>query len=372
MSVINRMLRDLDARRASTGGAGDAPNPAVRATPASPPRRQLWLLLLGGGVAISAAAFGDWPTALSKTARPPTPVAMVEGAEAVSAPLPQTPPATSPTAQSAAPTPTAVSSAESSTKLAMVPPTLPPTARADEPRAQAPLARVATARSQPAAIALPALTGAPHSDGLGAPAEAGSVDKRLLTPPAAQRALDLYRQALELATSGHGRAALEKLHDALKLDPGLLSARLHAVTLSLELGQPVQAEAIALQGLAVAPHEPQLTYLLARVLADRGDAAGAIAHLDRATRLSGEAFGLRAGLLAQRGEFERALHDYEQAVRAQPGNSLWWLGLGVTLEAAGHAPQARLAYARAQSVGIERHELNLFVDQKLVALEGLR
>ena len=234
--------------------------------------------------------------------------------------------------------------------------------------------KVATAspRSERPRVPPPAPDATPIGRDTEVSAEPGQVDKQMLPMPANQRAQTLLRQALELVATGHGRGALEKFLDALKLEPGLLSARRHAVTLQLELGQAAQAEALALQGLVLAPNEAQLNYLLARILAERGDAAGAIARLDNSHPLGGEAFGLRAGLHAQRGDFPRALSDYEHAVRLQPANSLWWLGLGVALESAGHAPQARQAYARAQSIGIERHDLNLFVDQKLATLEGMK
>ena len=92
MSVINQMLRDLDARRApqgasnvgAGGGAGaDVPVPARPARRHANPRsRCLPVIVLVGTLAIGAAAYGDWPglvsgranaAAATATARAPVP-----------------------------------------------------------------------------------------------------------------------------------------------------------------------------------------------------------------------------------------------------------------------------------------------------------
>ena len=60
MSVINQMLRDLDARRAPQGtSVTGAPSPVQ--THRSPRSFRLPLIVLVGGVAIGAMAVGDWP-----------------------------------------------------------------------------------------------------------------------------------------------------------------------------------------------------------------------------------------------------------------------------------------------------------------------
>lgn len=197
----------------------------------------------------------------------------------------------------------------------------------------------------------------------------GRVDKQMSLPSATQRAQALYRHGLELAASGQGRQGVQRLQEALQIDPKLHAARLQAVALLFEQGRGPEAEALAREGLLLVPDDAALGYLLARGMAGQGDTAGALALLERSPRLSADAFGLRAGLYSQQGDFKRALPDYEQAVRLQPANSLWWLGLGVALEADGQRKQARQVYARAQGIGVDSHELNVFLDQKLRALQ---
>lgn len=413
MSVINRMLQDLEARRA---GSAQAP-PAVRATPARNDRKRLLFWMAGGVAAAATLAFGDWPQLLSsQAARAPQAVAIVEAgvpagpqtrgnaekpgalvAAAASAtaapPAADTATATAAVAVAAAPVaapaapapPAAVSRQRTPTQVAplgaetsvRLPKTvteplmlasasygLEPTLRSSAAALLAPAQKGVAAPADPASVLGPALAPAPVRNE--AP---GRVDKQMSAQSPAQRAQLLYQQGMEMMSTGHGRMALERLQQALVIQPTLMAARVQAVTLLGEHGQHAEAEALARDGLALAPGEAQLSYLLARSLAGQGDAPGALAVLDRSASPGPDAFGLRAGLLSQQGDFRRASADYEKAVRLQPGNSLWWLGLGVALEAQGQPQQARRVYARAQSLGMDSHDLNVFLDQKLAALK---
>ena len=357
MSVINKMLRDLEARRAPAVAAPDA----VHATaPQRKSGRLLGLTVLGGAAA-AAMAFGDWPALLAAKASPvPVPLVVVQFDEPAVA------------VERAAPAASAASAAEPvHTRAPLPPPAAPPPVAAQAavtPRTTTPpTAPTPTPEPRPATIT--PVAAPPSSLPAALPPTAATVEKRMAALAPAQRAQALYRQGLELAGTGHGRQAVERLKDALKLDPALAAARMHAASLLLEQGRGAEAEGLARDGMALSADEPALATLLARVLADRGDATGALALLTRQDRLGADGFGLRAGLLAQQGDFQRALPDYEQAVRLQPGNSLWWLGLGVALEADGRSQQARQVYGRAQAIGMERADLNTFIDQKLQQLD---
>ncbi len=390
MSVINKMLRDLEARRATPAAASGG----VQATaPQRKNSRVLGMLLLGAA-AVGATAFGDWPMLLGVKAHAlPTPVqleqaddpsAAADGATlaASEAPTGALPGAPAASAAAATPSPSNSAATVAANKAPAAPApdaAAPAPAAAQTPKAAAAFspsavpstATLATGNVRPVSLA-PASAPAPAStlaQSTAAPSTAPSVEKRLAALNPTQRAQALYRQGLELAGTGHGRQAVERLQEATKLDPTLVAARIHTVSMLLEQSRGAEAETLAREGLALAADEPQLATLLARVLADRGDSAGALALLDRSERLGADGFGLRAGLLSQQGHFNRALQDYEQAVRLQPGNSLWWLGLGVALEAEGRGQQARQVYGRAQAIGMERSDLNNFIDQKLQQLD---
>lgn len=343
MSVINRMLQDLQARQ-----SGLAVSPAlVMATPPASPAgsRRLGGLLLGGGALIAVAAYGPWPVAGDASAsHGPAPVAMGQAAPTVMQ-------------ASAAAVPVATKAlARQATHPALL-------AKA------APLHATPQTRPVPHALATsaPASASAPSAapTTTAAPAASGSVDKRMQAETPRQRAQSLYKQAADLASTGHVRQAADLALESLKADPTYSDVRQFAVSLLYEQQRLAEAESLARDGLALSKQQAQLAYLLARMMTDRGSSKEALELLDQQTTLSAEGHGLRAGILSQMGHFKRASQDYQSAVMQQPDNSLWWLGLGVALEALGQSQEARRVYAKAQSLGLDRPDLSAFVDQKL-------
>lgn len=347
MSVINRMLQDLQARQSGLAGS-----PAlVMATPpsASAGSRRLGGLLLGGGALIAAAAYGPWPVAGDASAsHGPAPVAMgpVAPAVAMQASAVAVPEASKPPARQA-------------THPVLLAKAAPLPAR-PQTTMPAPVPSHATApvqASAPDSAATPIMAAAPTAS--------GSVDKRMQAETPRQRAQSLYKQAADLAATGHVRQAADLALDALKADPTYSDVRQFAVSLLYEQQRLAEAEALARDGLALSRQQAQLAYLLARMMTDRGSSQEALDLLDQQATLSADGHGLRAGILSQMGNFKRASQDYQSAVMQQPDNSLWWLGLGVALEALGQSTEAKRVYAKAQSLGLERSDLSAFVDQKL-------
>jgi Flp pilus assembly protein TadD len=108
---------------------------------------------------------------------------------------------------------------------------------------------------------------------------------------------------------------------------------------------------------------------LARLQAQQGQTAAALATIDSHRLADATAQGLRGGLLAQTGDYPRALAAYESAARQEPANPLWWFGLGVALESEGDPARARQAYTRAQASGLAPEELAHYAEQRLRALD---
>ncbi len=175
--------------------------------------------------------------------------------------------------------------------------------------------------------------------------------------------------ATDLARTGQRQAALQRAQEALAIDPGHVPARQLAAVLHHEAGQPVLALNLLREGVALEGSPPTLALLLARFLAHQNLGPEALVVLDRHGLNSAEAEGLRAGLLAQQGAYGGALVAYENALRQQPGQATWWVGMAVALESEGHSARARQAYAYARQLGLAQTDLASYVDQRLRALE---
>ena len=72
-----------------------------------------------------------------------------------------------------------------------------------------------------------------------------------------------------------------------------------------------------------------------------------------------------AALLVRLRQYPDAAGQYEQALRLEPGQGTWWMGLGLSMEAQGKGEEARLAYRRALEVGNLPDKLAEFVRAKL-------
>ena len=342
MSVINNMLRDLQDRKAPLGQVRGL---VVTARPNTPVWAYLLGLLAGGGLLAAATVWSPTPETLH-----PVAINMAPKATTQSTPAPVTkvaaPKGVTNTALDKPPT----------TKVAVAKEAAPPV-----------VSQVASQEAAVTAASAPLQASANAILEAAAPA-AGIVEKQLRVGTPQQQAQTLYRRATELASTGHGRQAVDVALDAVKQDPSHHEARQFAVSLMYEQQRLDEAELLAVDGLNRTPQQAPLAYLLARIMTERGRSLSAMAVLDRQTSLTADGHGLRASILSQSGDFKRASQDYQVAIQQQPDNSLWWFGLAVAMEALGQPQDARKVYAKAQSLGLDRPDLSAFVDQKLRTL----
>jgi len=363
MSVINRVLRDLDQRAAraplalqeiaapaapapAPGTASWIATPAVAARPTldAPSRWRLLVIVLPGAALIAAVAMADLSRLLPQ-APPPMPAVM--GAA---------PPA------SVAPAATAPAAADTAAPMVAALAVPAPAATPAPPRRTAAAARTApapTSAAAPAAL-LAAIAPAPLPS---------HIDKRSRPLSAEQQAAVIFREASDLARAGQRQAALQRALQAVTIEPRHAAARQLAAVLQHESGASDSALALLRAGAELEGAPPALALLLARLLSAQGQPDEALAVLDHHHLHSGQAEGLRAGLLAQRGQYGPALVAYESAVRQQPGNPMWWFGLAVALESEGQGARASAAYAQARQLGLPSEDLASYAQQRLLALD---
>src|SRR5512135_2804432 len=103
-----------------------------------------------------------------------------------------------------------------------------------------------------------------------------------------------------------------------------------------DAGQNQEAEAILRAGRELNPDHAWFALSLARLQAARGDAEGAVATLQSGMGgrgVNAEYRATMAALLVRLRQYPDAARQYEQALRQQPGQGTWWLGLGLAMEA---------------------------------------
>jgi MSHA biogenesis protein MshN len=206
----------------------------------------------------------------------------------------------------------------------------------------------------------------------GAPADAGAGHTRLekhdrpSTPR--ERAERAHAQAATWLGRGEVGEAERSLREALREDAAYTAARQALVRLLAEQGRGEEARLTMLEGLSAAPQDVALAIAAARLLAQAGDAEGALRALDGAAqpgRTVAEFRGLHAAILQKLGKHAEAAEEYQAALRLAPDSAVWWMGLGLALEAQERPAEAREAFQRAGAGGTLPPDLAAFVNQKL-------
>ncbi|MCS0632040.1 tetratricopeptide repeat protein [Telluria mixta] len=412
MSLINKMLQDLDAR--GTPKDGELPGqvkPVER--PSYRPNRRLIVAAVGGAVAAVALGWLGW-SQLQRAPRPapaaPAPVAAVQVAPVVTGPVQAAPVVTGPVqAPVAAPVeaPPAVQSTAGETEGAPAPkhmtraerraerkrlaeekaaarkaekaaktatvhakdvaPMEPDSAEAREARramAQALAARGKSAKKTSAAM-VAAARAAAHDDA--APKGKRSPQGRQET--GAQRAEGEYRRALASLQEGRMIETVASLEQALKYEPTHEAARQTLVGLLIEANRNDEAMRQLQMGLTLDPRQPAMAMLLARLQIERG--GNGIDTLMRTLPYAGndaDYHAFLAAALARQQRHREAAEQYHQAVRAVPSNSVWWMGLGISLQAEKRNGEALEAFQRARAGGGLSQELQGFVERRIQQL----
>ena len=394
VSLINKMLKDLEARE-NAPGPKPAPKPVyedlrpvgLRRASKARPRPALMIILLaaaaGGGAYFwfegGPEGLADRLASLlqpAPIAEPPQPARTVAAAGAPSpappsgaAQQPVAPEATNPESKKAA---IAVTKPETQP----VPPATGLVAVTPVPvqKSGAPAGSAKPPAGEQAAVLAPA-----PKPRVRAAAETGNeaggptVLEKTMKPLAPQEeAENDYRQAGAKLHQGRAADAEPLLAKALRADPGHVKARELAAGLALRGGRWREAQQLLTQGLSASPKHYPFAQMLARIHVEQGADAQALATME-AARAAGEQdadfLSFLATLYQRAGKPAEAVQTYTAAVKLRPQDGRTWLGLGISLEAQKEATAAAEAYQRALASGGLDNRLQQYAQQRLAILK---
>ena len=193
---------------------------------------------------------------------------------------------------------------------------------------------------------------------------------RVRTP--AERAEAEYRRAVTLLNQGRASEAEEGLSAALAQDPAHEAARQALVALLFEQRNLDAARRMLQEGLAINPAHPIFALGLARILVERREYPAALAALDGAAGAAAgnaEFHALRGTVLQRLARHREAVEAFQGALRIQDANPQAWIGLGISLEALAQRPEAADAFRRSLAAGPVSAELKSFAEQRVRALQ---
>jgi MSHA biogenesis protein MshN len=412
MSIINRMLQDLDRRQGLSDPDATTAIPQVRSVGAPRGDRE-WFWRIVAVLLVAAVGWVAWiawqlqprpslatdlaiksqtsrtaPSAQASAAQTPPPV------QAAAAP-PEPKPAEAKPIETKPVEPKLIESKPVEPKPAEAKPTepkpappmvaeavKPPAAAVEAPKPEEkPRPKTAAPKPQPApgvaAAPAPKLSSldVPPARILQAPAQPqgpAKVEKRDRTRSAPERAESEFRRGVGLLNQGRTGEAEEAFAAALAASPAHEPARQALVAMALEHQRVDEARRLLQEGVALNAGNVRFASVLARIHIERKDYAGALEVLNgvKAPVQSDSEFQAMRGTALQRlGRHAEAVEAFQAALRGGGQNGALWIGLGVSLEALGRRPEAAEAFQRAAATGTLSTEARNYAEQRARQLQ---
>ena len=405
MSIINKMLQDLDRRQGMPEPGAATIAPQVRSVPAARGDRE-WFWRIIAVLMIAAVGWVGWiawqlqprePVVTeqafkaaqnakrtpSTTAQAPSTTAQAPSTTA-QAPGPVAPVPVAPVPVDEKPAPAAV--AEAAKPAAPVVDVLKLSKGIEAPIPAQPAKHAAKAQPKPGAVPTPAapVVAATAAAPVKSPARLSldvpparilegpaptpaKVEKRDRTRSPEERAEQEFRRGVGLLNQGRTSEAEEVFAATLAAQPTHEAARQALVAMNLEQQHFDIARRLLQEGVAIHPGNARFASVLARILIERKDYAGALEVVIAAkapAQNDAELQSMRGTALQRLGRHAEAAEAFQVSLRSEPQNGSVWMGLGVSLEAQAKRPEAAEAFRRAAGSGTLGAEARSYAEQR--------
>lgn len=198
------------------------------------------------------------------------------------------------------------------------------------------------------------------------------IRKRLRPQSNKQLAELQYQRGYSLLQRGDRKGAEDAWREALRIDAKHAASRESLAILYLSQSRRIEAAEQLQQGVANNSGNGKLALLYARMQLDAEDMNGAVKTLEGAMRAQAQGadfYAFTAAAYQRQSDFEKSIAAYQAALKQQPGQSVWWMGLGISLEGAGKADEALAAYKEAKKNNRLAPKLRQYVEGRIQMLE---
>jgi MSHA biogenesis protein MshN len=182
-----------------------------------------------------------------------------------------------------------------------------------------------------------------------------------------------YRLAATSLQQNRVSEAENHLRAALAAQPVHVKARELLAGLALQGGRWRETQSLLEQGIAQHPQHYPFAQLLARSYIDHGQDLKALDLLEKSREAAGtdaEYFAFLATLYQRTGRHGEAAKSFNEAVKLRPQEGRWWLGLAISLEATEQWKASSEAYQRAAASGSLDKQLLQYSQQRLAAVKN--
>lgn len=190
-----------------------------------------------------------------------------------------------------------------------------------------------------------------------------------LTPK--QLAQKRFTLASEAERDGKLKDAISYYEQTLGFDPSMHEARKQLAALHYGQGQLAKASEVLLQGMLLFPQQLDFALLLARVQQASGQADLALvtlANIPDTHPLARQKWMAQSDLAQKLGQFSLSEQAYRQLLQQEPQQAKWWMGLAYALDSQQQFPQARQAYRTALGHRGLSAQASAFIEQRLTQL----
>jgi len=186
-----------------------------------------------------------------------------------------------------------------------------------------------------------------------------------------QQSLRDYRRAQGELSRGDTGAAIQSLRKSVGIYP-LPQSYIALGGLLVNQGNNTEARNLLNQGLKALPENSEIAYLLARLQFDAGlveQSRQSLVSALASGRSNADYLALLAAVSQKLEKYAESTQAYVEALKLNPGQATWWMGLGMSLEAQGKKSQAIEAFYKSLSSGLV-DSLQPFVMERIHQLEG--
>lgn len=190
-----------------------------------------------------------------------------------------------------------------------------------------------------------------------------------LTPE--QRVEKLLAAAKKSFDKGYISEGITQLEQLLKMSDGHVEARGLLAGAWYGRGESNRAIAILNNGLQRYPNVEMWRLTAAKIFFKENNAAGALSYLDvQINDASLEFLTMKGSLGRQLQQFDKAEQAYLQLIKLQPNTGNWWLGLAIAQDSQGKSEQALESYTTLLQLGGVSKDSMTFAKQRSTELKG--
>ena len=364
MSVVNKMLKDLEAREGDEKTHANYQPPVKKS-----PRLRIWVYgLVIAAVVVIAFALLTMP----EKSPEPQPVAVATPAIEPESAQADTSPAGDTSAMAEKPAAQLVTKKPEKKKGSLL--TRPINEIVAEARGDKPAATETPEQSAPEGSMRAVTEPVADTQNVSAEDETAVTRFELTTTETADKPLQNLRERIRLALAKPQKGeAITLMQELIDAEPENVAVRKKLAAILFAEGQVSSARDTLIKTLSMVPADHSVRLMLARLYVQQGQADAAATVLGEADSyrpLSTELLAFRAAAAQERADYPAALSDYHQLAAMSPEQARWWLGVATSADKLGQQDVAKRAYQQALSLGQLGSDIQQFMSQRVKVLSG--